>query len=58
MTPTHNWVSLVAQSVKNLRAMQETRVRSLCQENSLEKEMGTHSSIPAWEIHGQRNLAG
>ena len=28
--------------------MQETRVRSLGQEDPLEKEMGTHSSIPAW----------
>ena len=36
--------SLVAQMVKNLPAMQETRVRSL------EKEMATHSSILAWEI--------
>ena len=36
--------------VKNLRAKQETRVRSLGWENSLEKEMATHSSILAWEI--------
>ena len=36
--------------VKNLPAMQETRVRSLGWENSLEKEMATHSSILAWEI--------
>ena len=34
--------------VKNLPAMQETRVRSLGQEDSLEKEMATHSSILAW----------
>ena len=41
--------SLVAQLVKNLPAMQETRVRSLGWEDSLEKEMATHSSILAWE---------
>ena len=37
--------SLVAQMVKNLPAMWETQVQSLCQENSLQKEMATHSSI-------------
>ena len=42
--------SLVAQMVKNVPAMQETRVRSLDQEDALEKEMATHSSIPAWRI--------
>ena len=42
--------SLVAQMVKNLPAMQETRVQSLGQEYSLEKEMTTHSSILAWRI--------
>ena len=36
--------------VKNLPAMQETRVQSLGQEDSLEKEMATQSSILAWEI--------
>ena len=36
--------------VKNLPAMQETRVRSLGQEDPLEKEMATHSSILAWEV--------
>ena len=36
--------------VKNLPAMQETWVKSLDQEVSLEKEMATHSSIPAWRI--------
>ena len=44
------WASLVAQSVKNLPAMPETGVQSLGQEDSLEKEMATHSSILAWEI--------
>ena len=43
-------VSLVAQSVKNLPAVQETWVRSLGWEDPLEKEMETHSSILAWKI--------
>ena len=39
--------------------MQETRVQSLGQEDPLEKEMATHSSILTWEIlHGQRSLVG
>ena len=42
--------SLVAHMVKNLPAMQEIRVRSLGQEDPLEKEMATHSSILAWRI--------
>ena len=42
--------SLVAQTVKRLPAMQETWVRSVVQEDPLEKEMVTHSSILAWEI--------
>ena len=41
---------LVAQSVKNLPAVWETWVRSLGQEDPLEKEMSTHSSILAWKI--------
>ena len=40
----------LAQSVKNLPAVQETWVRSLGQEDPLEKEMATHSSILAWRI--------
>ena len=40
--------SLVAQTVKNLPVIQETRVQSLGQEDPLEKEMTTHSSILAW----------
>ena len=39
------WAFLVAQSVKNLPAVQETWVRSLGWEDPLEKEMATHSSI-------------
>ena len=42
--------SLVAQIVKNLPAMQETWVRSLGQEDPLEKGMATQSSILAWRI--------
>ena len=44
------WAFLVAQRVKHLPAMQETRVRSLGWEDALEKEMATHSSILAWRI--------
>ena len=42
--------TLVAQMVKNLPAMRESRVRSLGREDPLEKEMATHSSIVAWKI--------
>ena len=47
-----NWFLdvLIAQSVKSLCAVQETWVRFLGQEDFLEKEMATHSSILAWEI--------
>ena len=41
---------LLAQMVKNLPAMQETQVRSLDQEDSLEKDTATHMSILAWRI--------
>ena len=40
--------SLVAQVVKNLPTLQKTWVRSLGQEDPLEKRMATHSSILAW----------
>ena len=40
----------MAQMVKNLLAMQETWVRSLGQEDPLEKGMATHSSILTWRI--------
>ena len=40
----------MAQTVKNLPAMQETQVQSVDQEDSLEKGMATHSSILAWRI--------
>ena len=44
------WASLVAQRLKHLPAMWETRVRSLGREDPLEKEVATHSSILAWRI--------
>ena len=42
--------SLVTQTVKSLPAVLETQVQSLGQEDPLEKEMATHSSILAWKI--------
>ena len=42
--------SLVVQTITNLPAIQETQGRSLGQEDPLEKEMATHSSILAWRI--------
>ena len=45
-----NWACLVAQMVKNLPAAQEVWVQSLGQEDLLEKEMATHSSILVWRI--------
>jgi len=44
----------VAQTVKNLPAIQETWVQSLDQEDPLEKKMATQSSILAWEIPWDR----
>ena len=46
----YSWASLIAQLVKNPPAMQETWVRSLGQEDLLEKGMVTYSSIIAWRI--------
>ena len=43
-------VSLVAQTIENLPAVQETWLRSLGRDNLLEKKMATHSSILAWRI--------
>ena len=40
----------LAQTVKHLPTMQETQVQSLGQEDLLEKEMASHSSILAWKI--------
>ena len=44
------WTSLVAQTVQRLPTVWEIRVQSLGQEDLLEKEMATHSSILAWRI--------
>ena len=44
------YISQVAQRLKHLPAMRETWVQSLGQEDPLEKEMATHSSILAWRI--------
>ena len=46
----YKWASLVAQKLKRLPAMQETRVWSLVWEDPLEKEMATHSNALAWRI--------
>ena len=46
----YSWAPLVAQLVKNLPAMWETRFRSLGWEDPLEKGGATHSSILAWRI--------
>ena len=45
-------------AVKNLTAMKEMWIQSLGQEDPLEKEIATHSSILAWKSHGQRSLVG
>ena len=50
--------SLVSQMVKHLPAMQETWVRSLGQEDPLEKKMATHSSTLAWRIPWTEELGG
>ena len=48
--------SLVAQTVKRLPTMWETRVQSLGWEDLLEKEMATHSSTLAWKIPWMEKL--
>ena len=50
--------SLVVQTVKNLPTMQETQIRSLGQEDPLEKETATHSSILAWRIPSTEEPGG
>ena len=49
---------LQAQTVKNLPVMQETRDQTLGQEDPLEKEMATHSSIPARRIPWSKESGG
>ena len=44
--------------VKNVFAMQDTQVRSLDQEDLLEKEIATDSSIFSWKFHGQKSMVG
>ena len=48
----------MAQTVKYLAAMQETRVQSLSQKDPLKKEMATHSSTLAWRIPRTAEPAG
>ena len=48
----------MAQRLKRLPAMWETWVRSLGQEDPLEKEMASHSSILAWRIPWMEELGG
>ena len=48
------WASLLAQMVKNLPTMQETRVWSLGSEDPLEEGMASHTSIPAWKVPKDR----
>ena len=50
ISPPSKGASLVAQMVKCLPAVQETRVQSLGREDPLEQEMATHSSTLAWKI--------
>ena len=50
--------SLVTQMIKNLPALQETQVWSLGWDNSLEKEMATHSTILAWKIPWAEEAGG
>ena len=53
-----DWASLMAQTVQNLPAMQDTWVRSLGQEDPLEKEMATNSSILVWRIPWTKEPGG
>ena len=52
------WASLIIQMVKNLPAMQETRVQSLGWDDPLEKETATHSSILAWRFPSTEEPGG
>ena len=52
------WASLVALMVKNLPTIPKTWVRSLDQEDPLEKRIAIHSSILPGEFHRQRSLVG
>ena len=52
------WASLMAQTVMNPSAVQETWVQSLSREDPLEEEMANYSVFSPGEFHGQRSLAG
>ena len=54
----YSWASLVAQLVNNQPTMQETWVRSLGWEDTLEKERATQSSILAWKISRTQEPGG
>ena len=54
----YSLASLVAQRLKRLPGMQETWVRSLGWEDSLEKQMATHSSTLAWRIPWREEPGG
>ena len=58
VTSLFYWHGAVAHTVKDLPAMQETRVQSLGWEDLLEKGMAIPFSILVWRIHGQRSLVG
>ena len=49
---------LVAQTIKNLPGMRETRARSLGWEDPLEEGMAAHSSFPAWEMPWTEEAGG
>ena len=52
------WASFVAQLVKSLPVVQETQVQSLGEEDPLETERATHSSILSWKIPGTEEPGG
>ena len=54
----YSWAFLMAQTVKNLPAMQETWVQSLGWKDPLEEGMATHSSILAWRIQWTEETCG
>ena len=54
----YSWASLVTQLVKSPPVMWEAWVRSLGQEDPLQKEMATHSSILAWRIPWMQEACG
>ena len=52
------WASMVAQMVKSLPAMWETKIRFLSWEDPLEEGMATHSSILAWRVQWTEEPGG